>query len=189
MEKTRLTRESLLLTHTWRSFSRCEHLLLVPLPQHRPVLSAAFYFLLHLTKGGRGNWFSSLMFLLFCVSAISRPRQDVNVFSLGSQNGYITWCLSLTVWVWFSLAVSFQRVVSISSKEVSGRSSVFCFLLLALLNGRLSPYSCRASQLSSIYLLQGPGGGHHMVAGPWGKMKYCTCHQVTAILVNLELGP
>lgn len=73
MEKNRLTREALLLTHTWRSFSRCEHLLLVPLPQHRPVLSAAFYFLLHLTKDGRGNWFSSLMFLLFCVSAISRP--------------------------------------------------------------------------------------------------------------------
>lgn len=35
--------------------------------------TAAFYFLLHLTKGGQGNWFSSLMFLLFCVSAISRP--------------------------------------------------------------------------------------------------------------------
>lgn len=100
MEKNRLTREALLLTHIWRSSSRCEHLLLAPLPQHRPVLSAAFYFLLHLTKGGRGNWFYSLMFLLFCVSAISRPPAGCEcVFIWITERLYnsllISYCLGL----------------------------------------------------------------------------------------------
>lgn len=67
------------------SFLRCDSLLWVPLPQQRPLLSAAQYFLLHLTKGRQDNWFSSLMFLLVCVSTISHPWQDAMCFHVDHE--------------------------------------------------------------------------------------------------------
>lgn len=90
-KKPRLARAALLLAHTWRSIFRCERLLRVPLPGQRPpALRSLVVFLLHLTQGGQGNWFSSLMSLLFCFSAISPSPAGCGVFSLGSRNHYIT---------------------------------------------------------------------------------------------------
>lgn len=73
-------------------------MLWVPLP-------AASYFLLHLAKDGK-----VIGFYLFNVPVLYQHHQaflsGCNVLSLGSQNLYTTWCLSLTVWVefpWFQV--------------------------------------------------------------------------------------
>lgn len=171
-------------SHVESSF-RCERWLWVPLPRQRPPLPTAWYFLLHLTKGGQGNWFSSLMFPPVLCQRHQPSPAGCDVFSLGSRKRYITRCLSPAVRVRFSLAVSCRGGVSRLVTRGFGQKHWVLFLLSALVSGRLSPHSCKAGRLSHCLLLlkarRGPSPGR---AGPRGKKKYGMCPRVTASLVK-----